>query len=117
MPSGANASTTALMIAAGTLEITVREGINPRDSLFVCGGGGTSCHIAEMADILGLKRYLIPRFVAGLSAFGGLISDLRWEENGTLHTSSRQFDAKRVTELLRRLRANAAVRVRVLRPL
>ena len=59
-----------------------------------------------MADILGLKRYLIPRFVAGLSAFGGLISDLRWEENGTLHTSSRQFDAKRVNELLRRLRAN-----------
>jgi N-methylhydantoinase A len=59
-----------------------------------------------MADILGLKRYLIPRFVAGLSAFGGLISDLRWEENGTLHTSSRQFDTQRVNELLRRLRAN-----------
>jgi N-methylhydantoinase A len=93
-------------MVAAIEEITVREGINPRDSLFVCGGGGTSCHIAEMADILGLKRYLIPRFVAGLSAFGGLISDLRWEENGTLHTSSRQFDAKRVNELLRRLRAN-----------
>src|SRR5215470_1619960 len=76
-------------------EITIREGINPRDSYFVCGGGATACHIAEMADILGLKRYMIPRFAAGLSAFGGLISDLRWEENGTLHTSSRQFDTKR----------------------
>ncbi len=93
-------------MVAAIEEITVREGINPRESLFVCGGGGTSCHIAEMADILGLKRYLIPRFVAGLSAFGGLISDLRWEENGTLHTSSRQFDAERVNELLRRLRSN-----------
>ena len=56
-------------MVAAIEEITVREGINPRDSFFVCGGGGTPCHIAEMADILGLKRYLIPRFVAGLSAF------------------------------------------------
>jgi N-methylhydantoinase A len=93
-------------MVAAIEEITVREGINPRDSFFVCGGGGTPCHIAEMADILGLKRYLIPRFVAGLSAFGGLISDLRWEENGTLHTSSRQFEADRVNNLLRRLHDN-----------
>ena len=64
------------------------------------------CHIAEMADILGLKRYLIPRFVAGLSAFGGLISDLRWEENGTLHTSSRKFEFDRVNDLLSRLHEN-----------
>ncbi len=91
-------------MVAAIEEITVREGINPRESLFVCGGGGTSCHIAEMADILGLKRYLIPRFVAGLSAFGGLISDLRWEENGTFHTSSRQFAVTQVNDLLRRLR-------------
>ncbi len=90
-------------MVAAIEEITVREGINPRDSFFVCGGGGTPCHIAEMADILGLKRYLIPRFVAGLSAFGGLISDLRWEENGTLHTSSRHFDVERVNDLLHRL--------------
>ena len=90
-------------MVAAIEEITVREGINPRDSFFVCGGGGTPCHIAEMADILGLKRYLIPRFVAGLSAFGGLISDLRWEENGTFYTSSRHFDAQGVNNLLRRL--------------
>jgi N-methylhydantoinase A len=93
-------------MVAAIEEITVREGINPRDSFFVCGGGGTPCHIAEMADILGLKRYLIPRFVAGLSAFGGLISDLRWEENGTLHTSSRKFEVDRVNDLLRRLHEN-----------
>jgi N-methylhydantoinase A len=93
-------------MVAAIEEITVREGINPRDSFFVCGGGGTPCHIAEMADILGLQRYLIPRFVAGLSAFGGLISDLRWEENGTLHTSSRQFEVDRVNALLRRLHDN-----------
>ncbi|MGF7162977.1 N-methylhydantoinase A [Rhodoligotrophos appendicifer] len=85
-------------------EITIREGLNPRDSYFVCGGGGTAAHIAEMADILGLKRYMIPRFTAGLSAFGGLISDIRWEQNGVLQTDGAQFDLAGVNALLRRLR-------------
>lgn len=85
-------------------DITIREGINPRDSFFVCGGGATACHIAEMAEILGLRRYMIPRFMAGLSAFGGLISDIRWEENGTFQTSDAAFDADGVNALLRRMR-------------
>ena len=63
-------------MVAAIEEITIREGLNPRDSYFVCGGGATPCHIGEMADILRLRRYMIPRYAAGLSAFGGLISDL-----------------------------------------
>jgi N-methylhydantoinase A len=91
-------------MVAAIEEITVREGINPRDSYFVCGGGGTACHVAEMADILGLRRYMIPRFMAGLSAFGGLISDIRWERNGVCQTNDRDFDFAAVNALLARLR-------------
>lgn len=87
-------------MVAAIEDITISEGINPRDSYFVCGGGGTSAHIAEMVDILGMKRYMIPRFVAGLSAFGGLISDIRWERSGVFQTDSRHFDATAVLELL-----------------
>jgi N-methylhydantoinase A len=90
-------------MVAAIEEITVREGINPRDSYFVCGGGGTACHVAEMADILGLRRYMIPRFMAGLSAFGGLISDIRWERNGVCQTNDRGFDFAAVNALLARL--------------
>lgn len=92
-------------MVAAIEEITVREGINPRDSFFVCGGGATAIHIAEMADILGLKRYMIPRFMAGLSAYGGLISDIRREDSAVVLTSSATFDAGAVTEALARLRA------------
>jgi N-methylhydantoinase A len=92
-------------MVAAIEEITVREGINPRDSYFVCGGGGTACHVAEMADILGLRRYMIPRFMAGLSAFGGLISDIRWERNGVCQTNDRGFDFAAVNALLARLEA------------
>jgi N-methylhydantoinase A len=91
-------------MVAAIEEITVREGINPRDSLFVCGGGATAVHIAEMADILGLKRYMIPRFMAGLSAFGGLISDIRNEKSGVLLTSHVAFDLDGVNNMLDRLR-------------
>lgn len=86
-------------------EITVREGINPRDSFFVCGGGATAIHIAEMADILGLKRYMIPRFMAGLSAFGGLISDIRREDTVVFLTSDAFFDAAGVNATLSELMA------------
>ncbi|HWA45586.1 MAG TPA: hydantoinase/oxoprolinase family protein [Hypericibacter adhaerens] len=91
------------MIAA-IEDITVNEGINPRDSYLVSGGGATACHIAEMADVLGLKSFMIPKLSAGLSAFGGLVSDIRWEAVGSLHTDSRQFDADAANGLLDRLR-------------
>jgi N-methylhydantoinase A len=85
-------------------DITVREGINPRDSYLVSGGGATACHIGEMAEILGIDRFMIPRFAAGLSAFGGLISELRWGETATLHIDNRRFDAGAVEAVLTNLK-------------
>jgi N-methylhydantoinase A len=92
------------MIAA-IEDITVNEGIDPRDSYMVCGGGATACHIGEMARILGIRRFMVPKLAAGLSAYGGLLCDVRWEESATLHLTSRDFDAGRVSALLRAVRA------------
>ena len=85
-------------------DITVREGINPRESYLVSGGGATACHIGEMAEIIGIDRFMIPRFAAGLSAFGGLISELRWAETATLPTDGRRFDLDGVNAALAELR-------------
>lgn len=90
------------MIAA-IEDITVNEGIDPRESYVVSGGGATACHIGEMARLLGIKSFMVPKFAAGLSAFGGLISDVRWEEMGTQHTTDRDFDFAKVNALLARL--------------
>jgi len=98
-------STSNHNMVAAIEEITIREGINPRESYFVCGGGCTPCHIADMADILQLKRYMIPRYVAGLSAFGGLISNIRWEQSGVCPTDSKHFDPNAVNAILDRLHA------------
>ncbi|MSP82476.1 MAG: hydantoinase/oxoprolinase family protein [Alphaproteobacteria bacterium] len=91
------------MIAA-IEDITVNEGIDPRDSYLVSGGGATACHIGEMVNILGLKRFMVPTFAAGLSAYGGLISDVRWEETATLHSDNRAFAVDRVNALVRDLK-------------
>jgi len=100
--------TTANHNMVGAIEdITIREGLNPRDSYFVAGGGGTALHIAEMADVLGLSNYMIPRFMAGLSAFGGLISDLRNDFSGALHTDARRFRLDDVNTLIANLTAQA----------
>ena len=86
-------------------DITVNEGIDPRESYLISGGGATACHIAEMARILGIKRYMVPKLAAGLSAYGGLLSDVRWKESATLHQTSRDFDPARVARPICRLRS------------
>ena len=89
-------------------DVTIREGINPRDSYLVCGGGATACHIGEMARVLGMERFMIPKFSAGLSAYGGLYSDVRWEETATLHTNHRNFDFQSVNARLSDLQSRGA---------
>ena len=91
------------MIAA-IEDITVMEGINPRDSFLVAGGGAIGCHIGGIAAELGIKRFMVPRFAAGLSAFGGLISDIRWEEATTLFTVADDFSIDAVNDVLARMR-------------
>ena len=81
-------------------DITVNEGIDPRDSYLVAGGGATACHIGEMANVLGIRRFMIPSLSAGLSAYGGLISDIRWEETATLYTDDRHFARDKVNAVL-----------------
>jgi N-methylhydantoinase A len=91
------------MIAA-IEDITIKEGIDPRESFLVSGGGATACHIGAMSEILGIRSFMVPKFAAGLSAYGGLISDVRWGEMGTLHTNDRHFNLAGVNGLLGKLR-------------
>ena len=101
-------TTTNHNMIAAIEDITVNEGIDPRDSDIVSGGGATGCHIADMARILGIKTFMVPRFAAGLSAYGGLISDIRWEETGALNTTDKDFVLAKVNALLVNLTKRAA---------
>ena len=94
------ASTVDHTMIAAIEDITVQEGIDPRESDFVAGGGATAVHMGQMARVLGIKGYMVPKFSAGLSAFGGLISDIVWEETATLVTDAARFDRDGVNRVL-----------------
>ncbi|MDE0201894.1 MAG: hypothetical protein OXK73_05605, partial [Rhodospirillaceae bacterium] len=94
------ASTVDHTMIAAIEDITVQEGIDPRESYFVAGGGATALHMGQMARVLGIKGYMVPKFSAGLSAFGGLISDIVWEETATLVTDAARFDVEGVNGVL-----------------
>src|SRR5262249_45828551 len=49
-------------------------------------------------------HFIVPRFAAGLSAYGGLVSDIRWEEKATFQTLSRNVALDQVNRILAELR-------------
>ncbi|MDB5371920.1 MAG: N-methylhydantoinase, partial [Belnapia sp.] len=66
-------------MADGVRLATVRRGVDPRDSALLAFGGAAGLHATAVARELGLARATIPLFAAGLSAWGMLHTDLRYE--------------------------------------
>jgi N-methylhydantoinase A len=91
------------MIAA-IHELTVNEGVDPRDSTLVAGGGAAGLTIAAIARELGCSEVLIPRAAGVLSAFGGQHSDIVREMTAPHVTNSKEFDFDGVRETLAGLR-------------
>ncbi len=91
------------MIAA-IHELTVNEGVDPRDSTLVAGGGAAGLTILPIAGELGCREVLIPRAAGVLSAFGGQHSDIVREVTAPYVTSSENFDFAGVSATLQGLR-------------
>jgi N-methylhydantoinase A len=91
------------MIAA-IHELTVNEGVDPRDSTLVAGGGAAGLTILPIARELGCREVLIPRAAGVLSAFGGQHSDIVREVTAPFVASSEDFDFAGVSATLRQLR-------------
>jgi len=73
-------------------EITINQGIDPRESGLVAGGGAAGLGIAAIATELGCSRVMIPRTAGALSAFGGQYSDIVIEQGRGAYCSSENFD-------------------------
>ena len=104
-------------------EITVSEGINPRESLVLAGGGAAGMNIGLIARELGCERVLLPATASALSASGMQFSDMVFEHSASGLTRTNAFDfdvaSKALTTIWRELnrfvedlgeRANGGVR-------
>jgi N-methylhydantoinase A/oxoprolinase/acetone carboxylase beta subunit len=81
-------------------DITVSQGIDPRDAVIVAGGGAAGRTISSIARRLGCGQVLIPTTAAALSAAGALASNLQSDFNVTYFATTEAFDRATVNDKL-----------------
>jgi len=81
-------------------DITINEGVNPRESTLVAGGGAAGLNIMMIGKELGCERVVLPKVAAALSASGMQFADIVSEESASMVMLSSRFDAERVNALL-----------------
>ena len=84
-------------------EITVEQGIDPRDAVLVGGGGAAGLNSVRIAKSLGCRTLLIPEVGAALSAAGALMSDLRADYRAAFFTNTAKFDIPGINAALSKL--------------
>ncbi len=86
-------------------EITINEGVDPRESLVVAGGGAAGLGIAPIVRELGCEQVLVPRTAGALSATGAQFSDIVAEFTASSFADTGQFDHAGVNAALAGLEA------------
>ena len=81
-------------------EITVSEGLNPRESVIVAGGGAAGLNIMPIARELGCSTTILPKTASAMSACGMQFSDIVFEQTRSRVTMSGSFDAEGVNRAL-----------------
>ncbi|MSO73805.1 MAG: hydantoinase/oxoprolinase family protein [Alphaproteobacteria bacterium] len=81
-------------------EITVSEGINPRESVIVAGGGAAGMNILPIARELGCATVILPKVASAMSASGMQFSDIVFEQTRSRFTQSGDFDFDGVNRAL-----------------
>jgi N-methylhydantoinase A len=76
-------------------EITIHEGLDPKEMLILAGGGAIGLTVVALARELGVRDVLVPRTGGVLSAMGGLISEIvvEFSQSGAADTSRFDYDA------------------------
>jgi N-methylhydantoinase A len=92
--------------------VTVARGEDPRGSALVAFGGGGPIHAAELADLMGMRRVVIPPLAGVFSAWGMAIAPPRADVAQTLVTAwpagseaARRAGAELAEEAASRLKA------------
>ncbi|MGD0916680.1 MAG: hydantoinase/oxoprolinase family protein [Thermodesulfobacteriota bacterium] len=80
--------------------ITSWEGIDPREYVFVSGGGAAGAHIIPMMIDMGVRQLIIPKAAGALSAVGGLAADMVADFQRNYECNTGHFEFERVNKIL-----------------
>jgi N-methylhydantoinase A len=86
-------------------EITLNQGLDPREAVAVGGGGGAGLYAVAIARRLGSRRVVIPAVSAALSAAGALLSELTRDFQHTQLMRTSAFEPDLANETLEALSA------------
>jgi N-methylhydantoinase A len=90
---------TEAMVAA-IREITVNQGIDPRECALVAGGGAGGLNAALLARELGCGTVLVPKAAGTLSACGAQFADIVADATVSRYLTTRDFDARVASAVL-----------------
>ena len=107
-----DAASAVLVIATENIvgairEITIAQGIDPREVTIVAGGGASGLNIVPIARELGVGRVLLPSTAGALSACGAMYADVISEFSVSRYAETRSFDFAAVNEALATVEARA----------
>jgi N-methylhydantoinase A len=88
-------------------EITVKQGIDPEDTIMIGGGGAAGLNGVAIARRLRCQTIIFPDTGAALSAVGAIMSELRVEVAHTQFMRTTRFDCERANHILAKLRQDA----------
>jgi N-methylhydantoinase A len=84
-------------------EITVNQGVDPRQAVLIGGGGAAGLNAIAIGQRLGCSAVIVPDVGAAMSAAGALMSDLMTEFSATFLGNSMEFDRAAANGALRDL--------------
>jgi N-methylhydantoinase A len=99
-------------MAEGVRLVSVRRGVDPRHFALLAFGGASGLHATEIARQLDLKRVVVPRVAAVLSAWGMLATDLRFEIARSHIGDTRTLDGGALKDLFEEMEAEGFARLR-----
>ncbi len=89
-----------LSMAAGTKDLALRRGFDPRELLLIAGGGAGGLHAGPIGAELGIDRIVLPRVSSVLCAFGMLLADLRHDYVRSLRRDWDELDPAEAAALV-----------------
>jgi N-methylhydantoinase A len=106
------AAQAAIMLASENIvgairEITIAQGIDPREVTMVAGGGASGLNVVPIARELGVRTVLVPRTAGALSACGALYSDVISEFSASRYAETHRLDFDAVNDALATVEASA----------
>ena len=87
-------------MVAAIREITINQGVDPRECALVAGGGAGGLNAAVLARELGCSTVLLPKAAGTLSACGAQFADIVAEASVSRYLTTRDFDAETAAGVL-----------------